>query len=194
MTIVESIISRETPAEIIYEDDLIIAFMDIRPINKGHILICPKNPYPDFISVPEDVLLSISRVAKNIYVKLTEKYKPDGISFLQNNGNQNEIIWLTDFLGYQMEALDSLMFQVDKCPLYTSEMASTYQQHIESFDYDGDVEIPNDVNSDITVIENVKLPTEKMYLAYYKNNIEHIESFLAAKSIINNCYPIHSNI
>ena len=91
MTIVESIISRETPAEIIYEDDLIIAFMDIRPINKGHILICPKNPYPDFISVPEDVLLSISRVAKNIYVKLTEKYKPDGISFLQNNGSFNEL-------------------------------------------------------------------------------------------------------
>lgn len=91
MTIVESIVSRELPAEIIYEDDLIIAFMDIRPINLGHILICPKFPYPDFISVPEDVLLSILRLAKKIYNNLTEKYAPDGIGFLQNNGAFNEL-------------------------------------------------------------------------------------------------------
>jgi histidine triad (HIT) family protein len=91
MTIVESIVSRELPAEIIYEDDLIIAFMDIRPINRGHTLICPKFPYPDFVSVPEDVLLSIFRLAKKIYNKLTEKYAPDGIGFLQNNGAFNEL-------------------------------------------------------------------------------------------------------
>jgi histidine triad (HIT) family protein len=91
MTIVESIVSRELPAEIIYEDDLIIAFMDIRPINRGHTLICPKFPYPDFVSVPEDVLLSIFRLAKKVCNNLTEKYAPDGIGFLQNNGEFNEL-------------------------------------------------------------------------------------------------------
>ena len=45
MTLVERIVAREIPAEIVYEDETVIAFLDIEPVNRGHTLICPKHHY-----------------------------------------------------------------------------------------------------------------------------------------------------
>jgi len=46
VTLFEKIIAREIPAEIIYEDDLVIAFNDINPKAPTHVLIIPKKPIP----------------------------------------------------------------------------------------------------------------------------------------------------
>ena len=43
-TLFEKIIDREIPAEIVYEDDLCLAFNDIAPQAPHHILIIPKKP------------------------------------------------------------------------------------------------------------------------------------------------------
>ena len=43
MTIFEKIIKREIPSYIVYEDDLVIAFLDISQVTKGHTLVVPKN-------------------------------------------------------------------------------------------------------------------------------------------------------
>lgn len=45
-TIFEKIIAREIPAEIVYEDDRVLAFRDIHPQAPCHILIVPKKPLP----------------------------------------------------------------------------------------------------------------------------------------------------
>ena len=44
MTLFEKIIAREIPTEIVYEDDLVIAFNDINPKAPIHVLIIPKKP------------------------------------------------------------------------------------------------------------------------------------------------------
>ena len=36
------IVSKEIPASIVYEDEIVLAFMDIRPVTKGHLLVIPK--------------------------------------------------------------------------------------------------------------------------------------------------------
>jgi histidine triad (HIT) family protein len=41
-TIFEKIAAREIPAEIVYEDDRVIAFKDVRPTAPAHILVVPK--------------------------------------------------------------------------------------------------------------------------------------------------------
>jgi histidine triad (HIT) family protein len=51
-TIFEKIISRQIPAHIIYEDDTYIAFLDIFPKQKGHVLLVTKHPYRWCIEVP----------------------------------------------------------------------------------------------------------------------------------------------
>src|SRR5262245_56062080 len=43
-TLFEKIIAREIPAEIVYEDDLVLAFRDIKPQAPTHVLIVPKKP------------------------------------------------------------------------------------------------------------------------------------------------------
>ena len=45
-TLFEKIIAREIPANIVYEDDRVLAFKDINPGAPTHVLIVPKNPLP----------------------------------------------------------------------------------------------------------------------------------------------------
>jgi len=45
-TLFEKIIARELPATIVYEDDLVIAFQDVKPQAPTHVLIIPKKPIP----------------------------------------------------------------------------------------------------------------------------------------------------
>ena len=63
------IINKEVPATIVYEDDNIIAFNDIRPVTKIHVLVVPKKHIQDLPSVENDETLNqinsaIKEVAK----------------------------------------------------------------------------------------------------------------------------------
>jgi histidine triad (HIT) family protein len=46
MTLFEKIVARQIPAQIVYEDDLVLAFRDITPQAPTHILIVPKQAIP----------------------------------------------------------------------------------------------------------------------------------------------------
>lgn len=46
MTLFEKIIARQIPAQILYEDDVVLAFADIHPQAPKHVLIVPKRPIP----------------------------------------------------------------------------------------------------------------------------------------------------
>ncbi len=80
------IIEGKSKAEIIYEDDNIISFLDIRPVNFGHALVIPKNHYKDFISVPEEELNYLIRGTKIMSHAIMESLKPDGFNIVANNG------------------------------------------------------------------------------------------------------------
>ena len=54
-TLFEKIIARELPATIVYEDDLVLAFRDIKPQAPIHVLVIPKKPIPRIAAAgPED--------------------------------------------------------------------------------------------------------------------------------------------
>ena len=70
-TIFGKIIRKEIPANIIYEDDLCLAFTDIDPKAPTHILVIPKKPIPKLSDVtPEDkellghLLLTVKTIAE----------------------------------------------------------------------------------------------------------------------------------
>jgi histidine triad (HIT) family protein len=69
-TLFSKIIRREIPADIVYEDDLAIAFRDIQPQAPVHILVIPKKPIPKLADAqPIDqallghLLLTVQRIA-----------------------------------------------------------------------------------------------------------------------------------
>ena len=57
-TLFEKIAAREIPANIVYEDDLVVAFRDINPQSPQHVLIVPRKPIPRIAeATAEDKLL-----------------------------------------------------------------------------------------------------------------------------------------
>lgn len=75
----------------LYEDDFIMAFMDINPQCDGHTLIIPKEHYDDYTSIPADVLAHIFKKAEILGDALTQKLKSKGYRLIINYGDQQEI-------------------------------------------------------------------------------------------------------
>lgn len=72
-TIFSKIIRREIPADIVYEDDLVLAFKDITPKAPVHILLIPKKPIPQLAAAESQdhalmghLLLTAKRVAEQV--------------------------------------------------------------------------------------------------------------------------------
>ncbi len=86
-TLFEKIVARELPATIVYEDDLVMAFRDIKPQAPTHILVIPKKPIPRIGEAkPEDqqlighLLLKAAEVARQVGLSQS------GFRLVFNNG------------------------------------------------------------------------------------------------------------
>lgn len=60
------IIAGELPAYKVYENDQVLAFLDITPINPGHILIAPKEHYQNLLDLPLEIAGQMLAVIKKI--------------------------------------------------------------------------------------------------------------------------------
>ena len=86
-TLFEKIIDREIPAEIVYEDDLVLAFRDIHPQAPVHVLVIPKRRIPRIAEAGSDdhkivghLVLKAAEIASKLGVKET------GYRLVINNG------------------------------------------------------------------------------------------------------------
>ena len=85
------IIMGEIPSYKIYEDNDILAFLDVNPVQPGHTLIIPKNHTLDVTTIDNDVLIKIFDKARNVAQILTDKMNADGFTLIQNNGIAQEV-------------------------------------------------------------------------------------------------------
>ena len=81
-----NIVARKIPSSIVFEDKDFLAFLDIMPINKGHILIIPKKHYIDIFDLKDDVLANYLKTIQKIAKAVKEAMKCDGINIGMNNG------------------------------------------------------------------------------------------------------------
>ena len=77
---------KKAEAEIIFEDDHIIAFLDIQPINYGHTLVIPKKHYDNFLTVPKDELDRMTHATQFIAGIVKRSLNADGFNIISNNG------------------------------------------------------------------------------------------------------------
>ena len=80
------IINKEIECKIIYETESIISFLDIDPINEGHILIIPKIHVDSLEKVSLDVLNEMLVLTQKIVVAYKKIYHIKGYSIMQNGG------------------------------------------------------------------------------------------------------------
>ncbi|MDL2209416.1 HIT family protein [Desulfovibrio sp. OttesenSCG-928-O18] len=79
------IVRGELPSTRVYEDDAVVAFLDISPISRGHTLVIPKGHYATLLDLPEDVSSKILPVLTRIGRAVMAAMGADGFNCLQNN-------------------------------------------------------------------------------------------------------------
>jgi histidine triad (HIT) family protein len=81
-----AIAAREAEASVVFEDAGTMAFMDLRQMSPGHVLVIPKTHVPDIFDLDEAtgavVMATVARVARAVRGAL----RPDGVNVWQSNG------------------------------------------------------------------------------------------------------------
>lgn len=85
-SIFSKIVSGDIPAIKVYEDAETLAFMDIGPASRGHMLVIPKEEHPDLLSIPPATLAAVMRTTQRMARAIHTALQPDGINIIQNNG------------------------------------------------------------------------------------------------------------
>ena len=81
-----AIATGEIPSFKVYEDDLVLAYLDINPFAKGHTLVIPKAHAAGLLDADDAMLADVIVRAKRVAAHLKETLGCDGFHILQNNG------------------------------------------------------------------------------------------------------------
>lgn len=79
------IIKGEIPCQKVYENDKVLAFLDISPVNPGHTLVIPKDHTENLLTLSQEQIRDIFLTAQKVAKRIEEVLKPDGINLGMNN-------------------------------------------------------------------------------------------------------------
>ncbi len=74
------IVKKEIPAQFVFEDKSVVAFLDISPVNAGHTLVVPREHHADVLDTPDAVLNDMMTHAKRIAKAVMAATKSDGFN------------------------------------------------------------------------------------------------------------------
>ena len=80
-----AIAAGKAPAVVVHEDEHTVAFMDINPANKGHVLVIPKRHSRDLFEVETEDALHVMRTVQRVARAVDKALRPDGINLIQAN-------------------------------------------------------------------------------------------------------------
>lgn len=86
MTIFKKIIDGEIPCHKVYEDEHVLAFLDINPISHGHTLVIPKEEAATLDLLSDEAAAAIGRVLPRICRAVKKVSGSEAFNVLQNNG------------------------------------------------------------------------------------------------------------
>ncbi|WP_193224688.1 HIT family protein [Bacillus sp. B1-b2] len=123
------IIAGEIPAKKVFENDHVIAFLDISQVTKGHTLVVPKTHVKDIFELTPKISKDLFEVVPTVATAIKEAYNPIGLNLLNNNGEKAGqsvfhyhmhiiprygkgdgfgAVWKTNFDGYTSEELTQI--------------------------------------------------------------------------------------
>jgi histidine triad (HIT) family protein len=80
------IVAGELPATIVAEDERTIAFMDINPATRGHVLVIPRTHARDLHAIDPDDLRAVAVAAQRLASRARDRLGADGVNLLNSNG------------------------------------------------------------------------------------------------------------
>ncbi len=80
------IVAGELPAQIVDEDERTIAFMDIAPATRGHVLVIPREHARDLLAVSSEDLQATALAAQRLARRASERLGADGVNLLNSCG------------------------------------------------------------------------------------------------------------
>ena len=80
------IIDKEIPSKIIFENDFVVAFADIMPVNLGHILVVPKKHSTNVFDIDESDWVEVQKVVRKLAKIVKEATGACGVNINNNNG------------------------------------------------------------------------------------------------------------
>lgn len=84
MCIFCQIIQKEIPGQVIYEDEQVLAILDISQVTKGHTLVMPKKHTADLVDCDEEIYQHVMKVVKKLSAHILEKTGAAGLNVLSN--------------------------------------------------------------------------------------------------------------
>jgi len=85
-TIFKKIIAGEIPSHKVYEDDAVLAFLDINPLSRGHTLVIPKEPAETLDQLSDEAAAALGRVLPRICRAVIAATGTREYNVLENNG------------------------------------------------------------------------------------------------------------
>ncbi len=85
-TIFSKIIAGGIPCHRVYEDDLVLAFLDVGPLSRGHTLVIPKEPAETLDRLSDESSAAIGRVLPRLCRAIMKATGTEQYNILQNNG------------------------------------------------------------------------------------------------------------
>lgn len=85
-TVFSKILRGEIPCHKLYEDDQVLAFLDIAPLSQGHAVVIPKEPAETLDLLSDDSAAAIGRVLPRLCRALQRATGVKDFNVLQNNG------------------------------------------------------------------------------------------------------------
>ena len=82
----------EISSTVVYEDERVVAFLDISPLNWGHTLVVPKSHCCKLWECQDEDLAALARAVKKLVLAVQQAVDADGINVVQNNGRAAEQI------------------------------------------------------------------------------------------------------
>jgi histidine triad (HIT) family protein len=80
------IVAGEIPSRRIYEDERTIAFMDINPATRGHVLVIPRAHARDLHEIGDEDLAACAQTARRMAGLARDRLAAEGVTIMQSNG------------------------------------------------------------------------------------------------------------
>jgi histidine triad (HIT) family protein len=108
----------EVPARVVYESEDVIAFLDIRPIRRGHVLVVPRAHFPFYDDLRAEVANEVMRVAQRLAPALRAGFQVErvglfftGVDIAHAHAHVVPMVEPTDVTSRQYIAEETLTFR-----------------------------------------------------------------------------------